>query len=257
MSSYLPYLKTIDYLGIEKGDTILVASDIRILGLEAMRHKEKFNLNDLIVAFIEKIGDEGTLLFPTYNWDFCSGIEFNYKETPSKTGSLSSAALRRDDFIRTKHPIYSFAVTGKDAYYLSNLNNKSAFGVDSPFAYLYEKKAKMVMLGVDYQQSFTYVHFVEEQEKVPYRYLKQFNADYKDHNGKIHQETYSMYVRDLEKGVITRVNPIGEVMERLGASDHKVMNKVDFHVIDLEKAYHIIQDDIRNNKARNLYTLAY
>lgn len=255
MSEYIPYVDTIYQLGLEKGDTVLIASDIRILGLEAMRHKEKFNLNDIIDVFIDIVGKEGTLLFPTYNWDFCNGVAFDYYQTPSKTGALSSAALNRDDFIRTRHPIYSFAVWGIDATLLYNLNNRSSFGVDSPFNYLRHAKAKMVLIGVDYQKSFTYVHFVEEEEKVDYRYLKDFTASYCDRKGKTTEQTYSMYVRDLDRGVVTNVNPIGAVMEMQGSSQHFVINKVDFYVIDLYKAYEIIQDDIRNNKARNCVVL--
>ena len=44
---------------------------------------------------------------------FCEGKDFDYKKTQSKCGLLSNIALKRDDFLRTKNPIYSFAVTGK------------------------------------------------------------------------------------------------------------------------------------------------
>ena len=50
----------------------------------------------------EKIGNTGNLLFPTYNWSFCEGKEFDYKNTKSLCGTLSNIALQRKDFKRTK-----------------------------------------------------------------------------------------------------------------------------------------------------------
>ena len=63
---------------------------------------------------------------------------FDYKKTPSNCGSLSNIALQRSDFKRTKHPIHSFAVFGKHKNYLCNLENKSSWGEDSPFKFLYK-----------------------------------------------------------------------------------------------------------------------
>ena len=61
-------------------------------------------------AIIEKVGPEGTILIPCFNWDFCKGKKFNYLETPPQIGSLPKIAFKREDFKRTKHPIYSFLV---------------------------------------------------------------------------------------------------------------------------------------------------
>jgi aminoglycoside 3-N-acetyltransferase len=218
-----------------------------------MRNGEKLDLNLLIESFIEKIGQNGTLLFPTFNWGFCSGEGFDYKKTPSKTGALTNAALKRNDFMRTQHPIYSFAVWGKDSKKLFEMDNKSSFGSDSPFAYLHRNKAKMLIIDLDYQRSFTYAHYVEECEKVSYRYMKDFTSSYIDHERKKSVRTYSMYVRDIEKGVVTSLNPIGGELERRGVSTLKNINDVDFYLIDLFYAFDVIQNDIRNNNAKNLY----
>lgn len=87
------------------------------------------------------VGAEGTLLFHTFFWSFCHGGTFDYDKTLGETGILSNRALKRLDFIRTQHPIYSFAVWGKDARYLAALNNVDAFAHDSPFEYMYQKNA--------------------------------------------------------------------------------------------------------------------
>jgi aminoglycoside 3-N-acetyltransferase len=255
MSNYISYDKIMDHLDINEEDVLLIASDLTLLAFESMKNGEIFDPNVFIDSIIKKIGTNGSLLFPTFNWGFCSGKVFDYKRTISKTGALTNTALKRSDFIRTQHPIYSFAVWGKDKEKLFQMDNRSAFGADSPFAYLYENKAKMLIIGLNYQDSFTFAHHVEEMEKVSYRYMKDFTSHYIDCKGNKSLRTYSMFVRDLEKGVETCLNPIGEKLEKKGASIHKKINGVDFYLIYLAEAFKVIQEDILFNGARNLYTI--
>ncbi|MGG3888383.1 AAC(3) family N-acetyltransferase [Metabacillus fastidiosus] len=255
MHDYVSYHNIVDHLNIKEGDIVLIGSDITLLAFQSLKNKEKLDLNLFIDSFIEKIGPTGTLLFPTYNWGFCSGDVFDYKKTPSKTGTLTNTALKRSDFIRTKHPIYSFAVWGKDSKELFEMNNESSFGSDSPFSYLHKNKAKMIIIGLDYQRTFTFAHYVEEYEKVSYRYLKNFTSDYIDHNGIKSKKTYSMYVRDLEKGVVTNLNPIGKELEGNGASHLKIINEINFYTIDLFQAFDVIQEDIKSNNGKKLFII--
>ena len=131
-------------ININIGDTVLVSSDIlKILLLNKKKLKEKISPNDIIDMLKEKIGSTGNLLFPTYNWGFCQGKVYHYKKTRSLCGTLSNTALQRNDFVRTKNPIYSFAVYGKDMELISNMHHKDCFSLDSPFGYLIKKKLKI------------------------------------------------------------------------------------------------------------------
>ena len=142
MSDYISYQELPALMGIEKGDIILLSSDITDLYIQCRKHGEKLDLNVLLDKFQEAIGPEGTLLIPTYNWGFCKGKTFDYKNSPSKTGVIGDTALKRKDFRRTKHPIYSFAVWGKDIDYLCSLDDVESFGPNSPFAYLEKNHGK-------------------------------------------------------------------------------------------------------------------
>lgn len=255
MNEYVKYQEIINYLDINPGDTVMIGSDVRELAFNCYKHQERFDGNLFIDSIIKKLGTEGTLLFPTYNWGYCNNKAFDYNNTPSETGVLTNIALKRRDFRRTKHPIYSFAVWGKDKEKLCDLDNKSSFGADSPFAYLKENKAKMLIIGLDYQKSFTFAHYVEESEGVDYRYIKDFKSTYIDSNGEESVKEYSMLVRDLEKGVVTNVNPIGEYMEAQGFSNKTYINDVSFILIDLVKAYSLIREDIKYNRGKNLYKI--
>ena len=91
-----------------------------------------------------------------YNWDFCEGLGFHYHKTKSRVGSLGNICIKRKDFRRSKNPIYSFAVFGKDQKKICELEHKSCFGLDSPFGYLIKNKGKNVFIGIDYKKAFSF-----------------------------------------------------------------------------------------------------
>ena len=42
--------------------------------------KRKFKPEHLIDVLLEAVGPTGTIVFPTYNWDFCRGKGFDIKK---------------------------------------------------------------------------------------------------------------------------------------------------------------------------------
>jgi aminoglycoside 3-N-acetyltransferase len=239
-----------DNLNIKNGDTLLIATNLKKIIRNLLKNKIKFDSNIFINYFLNRVGENGTILFPTYNFSFCEGIDFDYNNTESKMGFITNTALSRADFTRTKHPIYSFAVSGKYSNDFFNLNNKEAFGKGSPFAFLYKLKAKMLLVDVDYQNSFTFVHYAEQQENAKYRFHKNFNALYTNKNGLAENKVYSMFVR--KDNIKTNVNPIGEILEQRNLSINININTVEIKLINLFNSYDVIVEDIRNNNAQNL-----
>ena len=193
--TYVRYEGIVEKLNINKGDSILLVSDLTNILIDCKKNNEKFDGNRFLDSIIKKIGLDGTLLLPTYNFDFCKGNTYDYCNTMPMTGALPKIALSRKDFKRTKHPIHSFVVWGADKDYLCNLHNLSSFGHDSPFAYFYKKNTKNLTIGLDYKLGFSTVHYCEEKVGVNYRFLKKFNAFYIDENKKKELKTYQMYAR--------------------------------------------------------------
>ena len=252
------YIKLRDYasqMGIKKGDIVFVSSDSKLMLFEAMQNGQKPELNDFIDGLIEQVGDSGTVIFPTYNWDFCGGVAFDYKNTESKTGSIGSIALKRGDFKRTKHPIYSFAVYGKYQKELCEMENIDSFGLDSPFAFFKEKNVKNYIIDVSLCHCFTFTHFVEEHSgQVNYRFIKDFTSDYFDENGECSTRTYSMFVRYLDKDVITTIDPIEKDLKEANIEREIRVNSSFIKEIYLGEAYDVLLDDILNNRSRKLCT---
>lgn len=252
MAEYISYQKLPSILKIEKGDVILLTSDITDLFLQCQENGEFMDVNILLDNFQEAVGEEGTLLIPTYNWGFCQGKAFDYKKTPSKTGAIGNAALRRKDFTRTKHPIYSFAVWGKDAVKLAEMDNIESFGPDSPFAYLEQVDAKNVFIGASLRNSFTYIHYIEQKLKAPYRFSKVFRSHYIDQDKVDTVRDYSMYVRDLDLDVVCAPNPFVDILYANQVVQHGLINGVPYEVIRFSEVTPYIQNDILYNRSKNL-----
>jgi len=258
-------LKTLDNfiekLKIEKDSVLLLTENslTLLISIKETDETSEYNIDELFNIFldklIERLGSKGTLLIQTFDWRFCNGKKFDILNSMSKTSFLGNTALRRDDFIRTKHPIYSFAVTGKYKDELENLDNTSSFDINSPFNFIYIKKAKMIIIDITLQKSFTFAHFVEEMEQVDYRYNKDFVSVYIDTKGVESKRTYSMYVRNLNKKIVTYLEPLEDIFRENDTMNVYNIDDLVIRQIDLHKAYHIIEDDIRNNNAKSLYKI--
>jgi len=234
---------------INKGDVILIHSNILPI---LYKHAEKEDdiqkvTNKFIDILIDIVTEEGTILLPTFNWDFCKGKAFSYKKTKSKVGSLTNVALKRADFKRTKHPIYSFTIWGNFKNYLCSLDTKNSYGKDSPFGFLHEQNGKILLINVDYQSSFTFAHYVEEQLNVGYRYHKDFSAGYIDEEGNESKKTYDIFVRDLDRGVTTWVNPMGKILEDEEIAQVFVIEGNTFVVMKAKDAFDRIKIELQRN----------
>ncbi len=251
MSQYIALRDYAKHLNIKPGDMLWVSSDTKIMLFDAMRNRSSRDLNDFIDGLKEAVGPEGTLLFPTFNWDFCHGAAFDIKNTPSLTGSLGQIALGREDFVRTHHALYSFAVWGKYADQLVANDDTDAFGEGSIFAFMKAHHAKNLAVDVNLHDSFTYIHYVEQGSGVvKYRYVKPFTGPYIDEAGNESTRTYSMFVRDLDMDVSVATDLMEPDLIEAGAAYYYQVNNSRIREIDLEGAHQLFLQDILTNKSR-------
>lgn len=248
------WLKALEW--VEKGDCIYVVSDMLELAKVYRDAGEKLDLDCLIEMLQQLVGEEGTLLFPTFNWDFCKGVGFDYHKTPVRTGALSKAALKRQDFTRTAHPLYSFAVWGKRQGELLQNKSLDSFGQGTIFEKLFDWDAKVLVIGLPPLQGVTYIHHVEQIVGVPYRYNKEFIGDYTDADGVCSRRTYRMYVRDLDMDPrhLSGFRPLAEQMKEKGlilSADY--CGAVPCHTLRIEDLDRAVREDILENDSGNMY----
>ncbi len=238
---------------IKKGDIIYLVSDILELAKQAKRSGERFDRKGFLDGLMEVLGEEGTLMLPTFNWGFCRGETFDYKRTRCETGALGGYALTDSRYVRTKHPIYSFAVRGKMANELAQLDPPNSFGEGSLFDYMYKNSAKALVVGLPPMRGLTLLHHAEQVFGVPFRYNKEFTADYIDQEGNLSRKTYSMYVRDLAMDAEEQTEPFDKIMGQLGVCQTTIINGVPFHVMELREVMELLRMDIQYNDCRNIY----
>lgn len=237
-------------LGVRQGDLLYVASDITRLLVAAQKNegvKSKADRNAFLHGLTDMLqsvtGQKGTLLFPVFTWDFCRGKSFNAASTNGEVGVYNNWILQnRHDFIRTKHPIYSFMVWGKHAEELAAMDNQGAWDEASPFAFLHHNGGKQLLLGCSLQRGFTFMHYVEASLHVPYRYEKAFRGEYIQGDGTRAVRTYTMYVRDLD--IVSR-----EYLPDSWLTEEKVSKickccEIPLALINLPQAYDVLKADL-------------
>lgn len=256
-NEYISYLEMISKIKrIKRGDVIYLISNVaRIIKLAA-DHGEKFDPNKFIDTILDRIGSEGTLLIPTFNWDFCKGTTFDYYKTASRTGILGNAAIKRADFVRTMHPIYSCAVWGKDSGHILGLDTTNAFGGGTVFDYLSKVNAKALVLELNPSVGMTFFHHVEQKTGVPYRYIKTFSGSVIDRNGNKKDVQCSLYVKDLDLNptALTDYAAVNRILADLNISQTQYINGMPVSTVLIAETEPIVRADILYNDSRNLYS---
>ncbi len=236
-------------LGVEQGDTLLVHSSYKSFG------EVDGGPATVISALEAALGTdgEGTLIMPTFNFDFNKGEPWDVRTTPSKMGVLTELVRKDPRAKRVFHPFYSFAILGKHAEMLGSLRYKSAYERNSVFGKLRDLDGKIMVIGLSYNNSMTFFHHIEQMEGVDYRFLKQFTGEVTDENGVTYMDTFEMLVRDIDKGVMTMVDPMGALMEEAGVIKSRKIGDADVKLMKANEAYEFTALEMK----RDPYLLYY
>ena len=239
--------------GIISGDTVLLHSNLNKLLRRYKKLGHDISVELVLESLLQAVGPTGTLIFPLFNFDFTRGVEFDIRNTPSHMGALSEVARLHLSAVRTGHPIYSFAVIGFHSSRFKGLKNYSGYGPDSPFGLLRELNGKVAVLNLPDQNSMTFYHHVEEMMNVSYRFHKAFTGPYRDEAGLESRRTFGLFVRDIERGVVTDVNRMGEYLWDLGLYKGSHY-ETDFgcRTIDARSLFDATAEVIANGRAREM-----
>ena len=249
----MEYKELVEQLYVKRGDCIWLSSELIKLVLQFKKAGIKFDGNELINAFQEEVGSEGTIIIPVFSFEFSNKGYYDLTKTKGTTGALGNIALMREDFKRTQHPMHSFMVWGRDREELASMKNRNSFGNDSPFGYCVGKHVKQIILGTDYVHAMTFIHYAEVVCNVPYRFAKSFRGLYVDEYGHEEEREYDYAARKLEIEPEERFNRMGEILENKGVSQKLLVDGLECYNIDLASSFPIICEDIIHNKCRNIY----
>jgi aminoglycoside 3-N-acetyltransferase len=137
-----------------------------------------------------------TLILPSYTFSFCNNEIFDVNNTKSPMGILNEYIRLIPGTVRSNDPLMSNILIGKDKEFVENIGNNSV-GKDSTFDLLHKSKdiVKFLFLGPRLGDCFTYMHFIEAIEKVPYRFYYDFEGTVVDKNKLSSLQRFSLFVR--------------------------------------------------------------
>jgi aminoglycoside 3-N-acetyltransferase len=162
-------VKSLRQFGLVPGDVLVLHSSLASIG------QVIGGANAVIDAFMEIIGNNGTLLVPTFTYSFKSFGEknppFSPTESPSLCGMISETLWRRPDACRSLHPTHSVAAIGFFGREMVKGHDKTApLGIGSPFHKLSQIGGLVMLLGVGQEQN-SLLHTSEKIADVPYLHI--------------------------------------------------------------------------------------
>jgi aminoglycoside 3-N-acetyltransferase len=241
MLSKAELIQNFTELGLQAGDTVLVHSAYKSLG------GVEGGPQTVIDALLDLLTSAGTLIMPTFNFDFNEGAPWDVRSTPSKMGILTELVRQDPRAKRVFHPFYSFAVIGKHADFLTRERYKSSYERSSVFGKLRDLDGKIMIIGLDYNHSLTFMHHVEQMEGVDYRFIKGFTGEVTDETGRTYSDTFYMLVRDRDRGVITQVNPMGAVLEQRGVVKVSQVGEAEVKLMKANEAYRVTAEEMKRD----------
>jgi aminoglycoside 3-N-acetyltransferase len=143
----------------------------------------------------EVLGPEATIIMPAFSFGFTENKQWFAKDSKSHMGALTEYFRKKVATGRTIHPFHSVSFKGKYSSKFLSCNSSSSFGSNSPFNLFCEMDAFNLSLGADYIGGTTYMHYTEEVAQVPYRCYKTFPGEVFDHQDKLVEQSFKMFVR--------------------------------------------------------------
>ena len=201
-------------VGLEAGDVVLVHVDLDALGRAEGVARPIAEAELLWKALGEVLGDDGTVVVPTYTFSFCNHEPFDVLETPALGGPWSPSqhflehVRRRPGAQRSRDPIHSVAAVGPLAAELVGDLPPTCFGEGSVFSRMRSYRAKILMVGLPLEEA-TFRHHVEQMVGVPHRYSKLFTGQIR-RDGSVRRTGWEYYVRILAENAA----PDGTELER-------------------------------------------
>ena len=168
--------KNLKKLGVRRGDSLYLAINLNLFYFPFLKKIIFKNKEELVNFFIkilkDYIGKNGTLICPSFTFDFIKKKFFNKQEDEPNLGFFEKVFVFNDGVQRSNHPINSIASWGKYSKLLTESHGPYSFGYNSPFEKFRNLKVKFLNIGISYGKTCTYVHHLEHLNGINHRFYK-------------------------------------------------------------------------------------
>lgn len=195
--AYQDIVASLRSVGLKEGDTVFIHSNIGFYGRMENAENADMLCHGFFQALKEVLGENGTMVVPTFSYSFCHNEEYHVNTTVSGCGMFSEYVRKQDEVIRSSDPNFSVAAWGKlKEYYTENCAHES-FGKGSFWERFLAQKGKILCMNMDCGSTF--VHYVENVNQVSYRYNKAFNGELWDREENYKRDYFVHYVYELDR----------------------------------------------------------
>jgi aminoglycoside N3'-acetyltransferase len=151
----------------------------------------------------QKVGKEGTVLMPSFAWDFPKTRYCDLRKMQSKMGVLTECFRKMQGVIRSVHPMYSFCGKGNRSDYFIDSDNPEyhPFKRQSVMGKMYDNDVKMVFVGTDIRHC-TFIVYCEYHNGIEYRFEKPFFGKVIGQSGKYYEGEFYHFCRPQSEEVI-------------------------------------------------------
>lgn len=158
------------YLGVNLGQAFKFYKD-EIFQNSSLNNARETCSKLVFRAIMDRVGPEGTIICPTFSFNFIKTKIFNIYKSKSDLGYFENFFLNQKKIIRSHHPIYSIAVWGKNKEIINPCGGFS-FGANSPFSNFIKYNVKFLNVGIKWIDTCTYLHHLEHLNGINHRFYK-------------------------------------------------------------------------------------
>lgn len=178
-------LRVLRECGADDCETLFIHSDV-IFGKPAAGFRRKAYLKILYQVLCD-LGVEN-IVVPTFTYSFCNNEDYDVIKSKTSMGAFNEFVRNLEGRYRTLDPLLSVSVP-------ENLRGKfekageHSLGVHSGLDVIHHMDGvKFLFFGADMADCFTYVHYVEKEMNVPYRFDMAFEGKVTDYNGVVSKQ---------------------------------------------------------------------
>ena len=183
-------------IGLEQGDSVFIHSNLGFFGkLKDANDSTDYN-RFFKNAIFEVIGEQGTMITPTFSYSFCNSERFDVKETPGICGMFSEFIRKDTTSTRSNDPNFSISAIGKYADFFTRDCSSHSFGKSSFWERFLGKKGRICNFNFD--SASTLFHYIEKILNVSYRFDKKFQGELKI-GDKYETRSFEHFVYDKNK----------------------------------------------------------
>jgi aminoglycoside 3-N-acetyltransferase len=234
-------------VGIKKDDSIFVHSNIGFFGILENGNSSEEYCEIFKDAIFDVIRENGTLIVPTFSLSFCNNQIYDKHLTPSfECGIFSEFIRKQKNSIRSDDANFSVCAIGGKSNYFTKEVSEYSFGSDSFWDRLWRENGKICRFNMspDYN---TFIHFVERELHVSYRYDKEFRG-ISIVNGKKRGKKYYHFVHDLNNtNHVSDLSKLEQKCIELGFTKSEVLGKGQIIVISTKDVHDVINKEIQKD----------